>query len=96
MSIIINKFIPDQSRPGLPTTTSGVAQRGICGNYASAKHSENKSRKREGRQMKRQREVWKGRRSLIRVGTLNIGTMTIQKLTKQYNSETYQSLPICN
>ena len=26
--------------------------------------------------MKKQREVWKGRRSLIRVGTLNIGTMT--------------------
>ena len=25
--------------------------------------------------MKRQREVWKGRRSLVRVGTLNIGTM---------------------
>ena len=26
--------------------------------------------------MKRQREVWKRRRSLVRVGTLNIGTMT--------------------
>ena len=26
--------------------------------------------------MKKQREAWKGRRSLIRVGTLNIGTMT--------------------
>ena len=26
--------------------------------------------------MKKQREVWKGRRSLIRVGTLYIGTMT--------------------
>ena len=26
--------------------------------------------------MKRQREVWKGRHSLIRVGTLNVGTMT--------------------
>ena len=25
--------------------------------------------------MKRQRELWEGRRSLIRVGTLNIGTM---------------------
>ena len=29
--------------------------------------------------MKRQREVWKGRRSLIRVGTLNIGTVTGRK-----------------
>ena len=68
--------IPDQSRPGLLTTSSDVAQQGTCGNYATAKHSENKSRKRGGRRVKKQREGWKGRRSLIRVGTLNIGTMT--------------------
>ena len=70
--------IPDRSRPGLPTTacTSGVAQQGTCGNYATAKHFENKRRKRGGRRVKKQREAWKGRRSLIRVGTLNIGTMT--------------------
>ena len=73
---IVNKFIPDRSRPGLATTTSGVAQQGTCGNYATAKHSENKSRNRGGRRVKRQREMWKGRRSLIRVGSLNIGTMT--------------------
>ena len=42
----------------------------------TAKHSENKSRKRGGKQVKKQREAWKGRCSLIRVGTLNIGTMT--------------------
>ena len=70
------QFIPDQSRPGIPTTTLGVAQQGTCGNYATAKHSENKSRKRGGKQVKKQQEVGKGRRSLIRVGTLNIGTMT--------------------
>ena len=68
--------IPDRSRPGLPTTTSGVALQRTCGNYATAKHSENKSRKRGGRRVKKQREVWKERRSLIRVGTLNSGTMT--------------------
>ena len=68
--------IPDRSRPGLPTSASGVAQQGTCGNYATAKHSENKNRKRGGRRVKKQREVWKGRRSFIRVGTLNIGTMT--------------------
>ena len=68
--------IPDRSRPGLPTTASGVAQQGTCGNYATATHSENKSRKRGGKRVKKQREAWKGRRSLIRVGTLNIGTMT--------------------
>ena len=67
---------PDRSRPGLPTTASDVAQQGNCGNYAIAKYSENKSRKKGGRRVKRQREVWKGRRSLIRVGALNIGTMT--------------------
>ena len=70
------KPIPNRSRPGLPTTTSGVAPQGTCGNYATAKQSKNKSRKREGRRVKKQREAWKGRCSLIRVGTLNIGTMT--------------------
>ena len=68
--------IPDRSRPGLPTTASGVAQQGTCGNYATAKHGENKSRKRGGRRVKKQREAWKGRCSLIRVGALNIGRMT--------------------
>ena len=68
--------IPDRSRPGLPTTASGVAQQGTFGNYATAKHSKNKSRKRGGRRVKKQREVWKGRRSLVRVSILNIGTMT--------------------
>ena len=66
--------IPNRSRPGLPTTVSGVTQQGTC--VATAKHSENKSKKRGGRRVKKQREVWKGRRSLIRVGTKNIGTMT--------------------
>ena len=70
------KSIPDRSRPGLPTTASGVAQQGTCRNYATAKQSENKSRKRGERRVKKQREAWKGRCSLIRVGTLNIGTMT--------------------
>ena len=65
--------IPDRSRPGLPMTASGVAQQGTCGNYAIAKHSKNKSRKRGGKQVKKQQEAWKGRRS---PGTLNIGTMT--------------------
>ena len=66
--------IPDRSRPGLPTTASGVAQQRTCGNYATAKHSENKSRKK--RRKASEEEACKGRRSLIRVGTLNIGTMT--------------------
>ena len=68
--------ISDLSRPGLPTTASGVARLGTCGNYATAKQSKNKSRKRGGRRVKKQREAWKRRCSLIRMGTLNIGTMT--------------------
>ena len=68
--------IPDRLTPGLPTTASGVAQQDTCGNYATVKHSENKSRKRGGKRVKKQREAWKGRRLLIRVGTLNIRTMT--------------------
>ena len=71
-----HQSIPDQLRPGLPTTASGVAQQGTCENYATAKHCENNSRKRGGRRVKKQREVWKGRHSLVRMGTLNIGTMT--------------------
>ena len=71
----LDKSIPDRSRPGLATTASGVAQLGIRENYATAEHSKCK-RKRGGRRVKRQREVWKRRRSLIKVGTLNIGTMT--------------------
>ena len=68
--------IPDWSRPGLPTTASGVARQGNCRNYVTAGLSENKRRKRGGRRVKRQRELWKERRTVIRVGTLNIGTMT--------------------
>ena len=70
------KSILHRSRPGLPTTASDVAQQGTCGNRATAEHNENKKRKRGGRRVKRQRKLWKGRRLLVRVGTLNIGTIT--------------------
>ena len=55
----LDKSIPDRAWPGLPTTASGVAQQGTCGNYATAEHSENKRKKRGGRRVKRQLEVWK-------------------------------------
>ena len=51
--------MPDRSRPGLPTTASGVAQQGTCGNYATAKHSENKSKNGGGKRVKKQREAWR-------------------------------------
>ena len=40
-----NESIPDRSRPGLPTTGSGVARQGICRNYAAAGLSEKKKEK---------------------------------------------------
>ena len=54
--------ISDWSRPRLPTTASGVALQDACENYATCGNYA----------YKKQREAWKGRRSLIRVGTLNI------------------------
>ena len=62
-------------RPGLPMTVSGVERQGTCGNCDTAGLRENKRRKRGERRAKRQRELWKGRRTFIRVGTLNVGTM---------------------
>ena len=42
-----NESIPDQLRPRLPTTASGVAWQGTCANYATAALSENNRKKRE-------------------------------------------------
>ena len=71
-----NYSIPDQSRRGSPTTASGVARQGTCGRYDTAELGENKKRKRGERRVKRQWELRKGRRTVIRMGTLNVGTMT--------------------
>ena len=49
---------------------------GTYENYVLAKLKKNK-RKGE-RQVKRQWKLWKGSRTVIRVGTLNIGTMTVR------------------
>ena len=43
-----HESIPDWSRPGLPTTNSGVVRRGTSGNYTTAERSENKRREEEG------------------------------------------------
>ena len=85
-----DESILDQSWPALPMTTSSASQQGTCENYVNAQHNTNKRIKRGERQVKRQQEVWKERCSLIRVGTLNIGTMTgrereLADLMKQRN-----------
>ena len=71
-----DESIPDRSRSGLLTIASVVARQDTCGNYITVGLSKNNRRKRRGRRVKRQRELWKGRSTVIRVATLNIGTMT--------------------
>ena len=70
---IVDKSISDWAR--LPMTASGLARQGTCGNYATAKHS-NQEQKERRKASEEAEEVWKGRHSLTRVGTFNIETMT--------------------
>ncbi|KAK3544274.1 hypothetical protein QTP86_009070 [Hemibagrus guttatus] len=65
-------FIPDQSRPGLTTTAIGAVDlQGAGGNWATVGR-----RSRGGRRVRRQREKRKGKSVGLRIGTLNVGTMT--------------------
>ncbi|KAK3513892.1 hypothetical protein QTP70_032857 [Hemibagrus guttatus] len=65
-------FIPDRSRPGLTTTAIGAVDlQGASGNWATVG-----GRSRGGRRVCRQREKRKGKSVGLRIGTLNVGTMT--------------------
>ncbi|MCI4382162.1 hypothetical protein PGIGA_G00260620 [Pangasianodon gigas] len=65
-------FIPDRSRPGLTTTAIGTGDlQGASGNWATVGR-----RSRGGRRVRRQREKRKGKSVGLRIGTLNVGTMT--------------------
>ncbi|MCJ8747893.1 hypothetical protein PDJAM_G00158690 [Pangasius djambal] len=65
-------FIPDQSRPGLTTTAIGAVDlQGAGGNWATVGR-----RSRRGRRMRSQREKRTGKSVGLRIGTLNVGTMT--------------------
>ncbi|KAK3509880.1 hypothetical protein QTP70_018499, partial [Hemibagrus guttatus] len=65
-------FIPDRSRPGLTTTAIGAIDlQGAGGNWATVGR-----RSRGGRRVRRQREKRKGKSVGLRIGTLNVGTMT--------------------
>ncbi|KAK3528623.1 hypothetical protein QTP70_006031 [Hemibagrus guttatus] len=65
-------FIPDRSRPGLTTTTIGAVDlEGTGGNWATVGR-----RSRGGRRVHRQREKRKAKSVGLRIGTLNVGTMT--------------------
>ncbi|KAK3509637.1 hypothetical protein QTP70_008034 [Hemibagrus guttatus] len=72
MRIVSTNFIPDRSRPGLTTTAIGAVDlQGAGGNWATAG-----GRSRGGRRVHRQREKRKGKSVGLRIGTLNVGTMT--------------------
>ncbi|KAK3506605.1 hypothetical protein QTP70_010870 [Hemibagrus guttatus] len=72
MRIVSTNFIPDRSRPGLTTTAIGAVDlQGAGGNWATVG-----GRSRGGRRVHRQREKRKGKSVGLRIGTLNVGTMT--------------------
>ncbi|KAK3539909.1 hypothetical protein QTP70_019554 [Hemibagrus guttatus] len=72
MRIVSTNFIPDRSRPGLTTTAIGTVDlQGAGGNWATVGR-----RSRGGRRVRRQREKRKGKSVGLRIGTLNVGTMT--------------------
>ncbi|KAK3540514.1 hypothetical protein QTP70_032471, partial [Hemibagrus guttatus] len=69
---VSTNFIPDRSRPGLTTTAIGAIDlQGAGGNWATVGR-----RSRGGRRVHRQREKRKGKGVGLRIGTLNVGTMT--------------------
>ncbi|KAK3549868.1 hypothetical protein QTP86_015490 [Hemibagrus guttatus] len=71
MRIVSTNFIPDRSRPGLTMTAiCTVDLQGASGNWATV------GRSRGGRRVHRQREKRKGKSVGLRIGTLNVGTMT--------------------
>uniref|UniRef100_A0A7N8XCY4 Endonuclease/exonuclease/phosphatase domain-containing protein n=1 Tax=Mastacembelus armatus TaxID=205130 RepID=A0A7N8XCY4_9TELE len=64
--------ITDRSRTGLPTTATGAVDlQGASGNWTTIGR-----RRRGGRRVHRQREKRKGRNVGLRVGTLNVGTLS--------------------
>ncbi|KAK3549360.1 hypothetical protein QTP70_034599, partial [Hemibagrus guttatus] len=72
MRIVSTNFIPDRSRPRLTTTAIGAVDlQGAGGNWATVG-----GRSRGGRRVRRQREKRKGKSVGLRIGTLNVGTMT--------------------
>ena len=67
--------IPDRSRPGLTTTATGAGvQQGAGGKYATV--GQKKERRRGGKQAQKRRVKGHMRRVDVRIGTLNVGTMT--------------------
>ena len=75
------KTIPDRSRPGSTTAASGaVPQQGASGNYVTVgkqrKRRSRGRRKRGGKRARRQHEKSQAVKVALKVGTLNVGSMT--------------------
>ena len=65
-------FIPDRTRPGLPTSATGaVSQQGVSGQYTTVRR-----KGRGGRRIQKKRERNRQKSIKLLVGTLNVGTMT--------------------
>ena len=75
MRIINRHYIPDRSRPGLPTTASTTDQQGGAGKYATAEQRRKRGKRRGGRKRREKKEKYKTREVTLRIGTLNVGTM---------------------
>ena len=65
--------MPDRSGPGLTKTASDiVVQQGAVGKYATV----GRRRKRGGKHVRDKQKRKMGRKMEVKVGTLNVGTMT--------------------
>ena len=74
---IKNKLIPYRSRPGLTTAAIGVGQQGTGGNYATVGGRRGRRKKtKKGGLRRRQQEKRKEVCRVVKMGTLNVGTMT--------------------
>ena len=74
----VNNFIPDRSRPGLTTATTGtVVQQGTSGNYVTdGQRRQRGQRRKPGRRIQRLRERRKAKSVEVRAATLNVASMT--------------------
>ena len=73
MQIANTKLMPDRSRPGVTTTaTDAVVQQGVSGNSATV----GQRQKRGGKQARKRKEKKRSSKVALRVGTLNVGTMS--------------------
>ena len=76
MQIKSSTSIPDRSRPGLTTTAIGTVNlQGADGNWATVGRRRSR-RRRGGKRVGRKREKKTFKSVGLRVGTLNVGTMT--------------------